>query len=196
MYSKIIQFVAQTVKNRPDVGELSSIPGLGRSPGEGNGNPLQYSCLGNPIDRGVWRTTVHRVTKSQTQLSNWVCIRITTETERKQPVLYSRLTVFLAASQRIAHTDSVLGLVRSTVKSMKGSLHFCYSGFLLACFLFSAPYHKACRIFASDFWHFLLMRFNNSTLLLTLPICSYKLPALSKRILKILIIAVVNLSVQ
>ena len=41
--------------------EMSSIPGLRRSPGEGNGNPLQYSCLGNPMDRGTWRATVHGV---------------------------------------------------------------------------------------------------------------------------------------
>ena len=41
--------------------------GLGRSPGEGNGNPLQYSCLGNPMDRGVWQATVHVVTKSRTE---------------------------------------------------------------------------------------------------------------------------------
>ena len=47
------------------------IPGLGRSPGEGNGNPLQYSCLGNPMDGGVWWPTVHRVTKCQTQLSDF-----------------------------------------------------------------------------------------------------------------------------
>ena len=49
---------------------LSSIPGPGRSPGEGNGNPLQYSCLENPMDRGARQATVHGVTKSQTQLSN------------------------------------------------------------------------------------------------------------------------------
>ena len=42
-------------------GDTGSIPGTGRSPGEGNGNPLQYSCLGNPIDRGAWQATVHRV---------------------------------------------------------------------------------------------------------------------------------------
>ena len=48
-----------------------SIPGSGRSPGEGNGNPLQYSCLGNPMDRGAWWATVHRVAKSQTQLSDF-----------------------------------------------------------------------------------------------------------------------------
>ena len=53
-----------------NAGDLGSIPGLGRSPGEGNGNSLQYSCLENPTDRGAWRATVHRVTKSQTRLSN------------------------------------------------------------------------------------------------------------------------------
>ena len=47
-----------------NAGDLGSIPGLGRSPGEGNGNPLQYSGLGNPMDREVWRATVHGVTKS------------------------------------------------------------------------------------------------------------------------------------
>ena len=51
-------------------GDLGSISGLGRSPGEGNGNPPQCSCLENPIDRGAWQTTVHGVTKSQTWLSN------------------------------------------------------------------------------------------------------------------------------
>ena len=50
------------VKNPPaNAGDMGSIPGLGRSPGEGNGNPLQYSCLGNPMDRGAWWTTVHGV---------------------------------------------------------------------------------------------------------------------------------------
>ena len=49
-----------------NVGYLHLIPGLGRSPGEGNSNPLQYSSLGNPKDRGAWRATVHWVTKSQT----------------------------------------------------------------------------------------------------------------------------------
>ena len=45
-------------------GDLGSIPGSGKSPGEGNGNPLQYSCLGNPMDRGTWWATVHGVSKS------------------------------------------------------------------------------------------------------------------------------------
>ena len=49
-----------------NTGDLGSIPELGRSPGEGDGCPLQYSCLENPTDRGAWRATVHRVAKSQT----------------------------------------------------------------------------------------------------------------------------------
>ena len=53
-----------------NVGELGSIPGLGRLPGEGNGNPLQYSCLENPMDREAWQATVYRAAKSQTQLSD------------------------------------------------------------------------------------------------------------------------------
>ena len=59
--------VALVVKNLPaDAGDGSSIPGLGRSPGEGNGKPLQYSCLENPMDTGACRATVHQVTKCQT----------------------------------------------------------------------------------------------------------------------------------
>ena len=54
-----------------NAGDPGSIPGLGRSPGEGNGNPLQYSCLENPMDRGAWQATVHGVAKSWTQLSNF-----------------------------------------------------------------------------------------------------------------------------
>jgi len=60
--------VAQMVKNLPAMQEdPGAIPGLERSPGEGNGNPLQYSCLENPMDRGAWRATVLGVSKSQTQ---------------------------------------------------------------------------------------------------------------------------------
>ena len=53
------------------VGDPGSIPGLGRSPGEGHGHLLQYSCLENPMDRGAWWVTVHGVAKSQTQLSDF-----------------------------------------------------------------------------------------------------------------------------
>ena len=59
------------VKNPPaNAGDSGSIPGWGRSPGEGNGNPLQYSCLGNPMDRRDWGATVIGSQKSWTQLSN------------------------------------------------------------------------------------------------------------------------------
>ena len=64
--------MALVVKNPPanagDIREVGSIPRLGRSPGEGNGNPLQYSCLGNAVDRGAWWAIVYGVAKSQIQL--------------------------------------------------------------------------------------------------------------------------------
>ena len=59
------------VKNPPaNARDLGLIPGWGRSPGEGNGNPLHYSCLGNPVDRGAWQATIQRIEKSQTRLSD------------------------------------------------------------------------------------------------------------------------------
>ena len=64
--------VVLVVKNPPDnagaAGDASLIPGLGRSAGGGNGNPLQYSCLQNPMDRGAWQATDYSIAKSQTQL--------------------------------------------------------------------------------------------------------------------------------
>ena len=63
--------VAPVVKNLPanagDIRDMDLIPGSGTSPGIGHGNPLQYSCLENPMDRGAWRATVHGVSKSRTQ---------------------------------------------------------------------------------------------------------------------------------
>ena len=56
----------EPTSNAGDTGEMSSIPGSGRSPVEGNGNPLQYSCLENPMDKGTLWATVQRVTKSPT----------------------------------------------------------------------------------------------------------------------------------
>ena len=65
---------SKVVKNPPanagDTGDAGSIPGLGRSLGEGNVNPPQYSCLGNPVDRGAWWAAVHGVAESQTRLSD------------------------------------------------------------------------------------------------------------------------------
>ena len=54
-----------------NAGDLGAIPGSGRSPGEGNGNPLQYSCLKNPMDGGAWWTTVHGIAKGRTRLSEF-----------------------------------------------------------------------------------------------------------------------------
>ena len=66
------------VKNpAANAGDTGSIPGSGRSPGGGSGNPLQYSCLENPTDGGAWQATVHRVAKSQTRLSDFTHTHIT-----------------------------------------------------------------------------------------------------------------------
>ena len=64
----IMGFPGSTVgKNLPvNTGDAGSIPGLGRSPGGESGNPLQYSCLLNPVDRGAWQATVHSITESDT----------------------------------------------------------------------------------------------------------------------------------
>ena len=74
--------MAQLVKNTPanagDTRDVGSIPGSGRSPGEGNSKPFQYSCLENSMDRGAWRATVHEVVKSQTQLSEHACMHACT----------------------------------------------------------------------------------------------------------------------
>ena len=71
-YRKLGSQVASVVKNLPanagDMRDSGSIPESGRSPGGGNGNPLQYSCLENPMDRGAWEATVHTGKKSRTQL--------------------------------------------------------------------------------------------------------------------------------
>ena len=72
----LITLMVLVVKNPPanagNAGFMGSIPGSGRSPGEGHGNPLQYSCLKNPMDRGDWWSRVHRITKNPTQRNNLV----------------------------------------------------------------------------------------------------------------------------
>ena len=61
--SQVAPVVKNLSANAGDVRDMCSIPGSGRSPGGGHGNPLQYSCLKNPMDKGAWRATVHKVTK-------------------------------------------------------------------------------------------------------------------------------------
>ena len=65
----MVLVVKSLLVNAGDVRDMGSMPGLGRSPGGGHGNPLQYSCLENPMDRGAWQASVHRViAQNQTQL--------------------------------------------------------------------------------------------------------------------------------
>ena len=68
-----------------NAGDLGSIPGSERSPGEGNGNPLQYSCLENPMDTGAWWAIVHGVAKSRTRLSDLITDETQTESVRWKP---------------------------------------------------------------------------------------------------------------
>ena len=64
--SQVALVVKSLPENPGDLRDVGLLPGSGRSPGEGNGNPLQYPCLENPMDRGAWWATVHGVAKSQT----------------------------------------------------------------------------------------------------------------------------------
>ena len=74
-FQSLTSLVAQLVKRLAyNVGDLGSIPGLGRSPRDRNGSPLQYSGLENPMNGGAWWATVHGVTKSQTRLSNFTLL--------------------------------------------------------------------------------------------------------------------------
>ena len=81
--------VALVVKNPlasvGDTGDTGSIPGSGRSPGEGHGNPFQCSCLESPMDRGTWKAIAHGVTKSQARFSDWACTHTHTHTHTHTP---------------------------------------------------------------------------------------------------------------
>ena len=65
---QVVLVVKNPAVNTEEIRDVGSVPGSGRSPGGRHGNPLQYSCLGNPMDRGAWRAAVHRVAKSWTRL--------------------------------------------------------------------------------------------------------------------------------
>ena len=70
----MVLVVKKPLANAGDIREVGLIPGSGRSPGGRHGNPLQYSYLENPKDRGAWRAIVHNIIKSWTQLSNLACV--------------------------------------------------------------------------------------------------------------------------
>ena len=116
--------MALVVKNPPtkarDIRNTSSTPGSGRSCGGGRGNPLQYSCLENPLDRRAWRATVHGVVESQTQLK-----RLSTCTQHQEK---SEIFWYLAMAV------TCLGMtVKSIYQSSPGSLHRWLSGKESAC---------------------------------------------------------------
>ena len=75
--SQVVLVVKNSLTNAGNIRDAGLIPGLGRSPGGGHGNALQYSCLENPMDRGAWWAIVHGVVKSQTQLKwlSWLAIQ-------------------------------------------------------------------------------------------------------------------------
>ena len=98
--AQVVLGVKNPRANAGDVRDLGSIPGLRRSPGRGHGNPLQYSCLENPVDRGVWRATVHRFTKSWTWLkwlSRPACSWVLSEGHWSLPASRPRLEPTLLA---------------------------------------------------------------------------------------------------
>ena len=74
--SQVVLVVKNPAASAGDVRDMDLTSGLGRSPGEGNGNPLQYSCLENPKDRGAWWATVHGVAKSWPRLRDYTCMQI------------------------------------------------------------------------------------------------------------------------
>ena len=127
--------MALLVENSPanagDARDMSSIPGLGSSSGEGNGNPLQSSCLENPMDRGAWQPTVHGVAKTQTRLSARAQAARTLDGSRKEEeaqVNNRRQRLFIAV-QNLHLTNSWFSLfpqlTRCEPQSWKHNLRTC-----------------------------------------------------------------------
>ena len=126
--------MVQVVNNPPaNAGDMGLTPGLGRSPEEGNGNPFQCSCLGSPMDRGAWWTTVHGVTKekNQTLLSDWTTATKANLNHRHgiylSPPLFLVLKIFWC---------------EPLLKSLLNLLQYC------SCFMFWFFGCEACRILA------------------------------------------------
>ena len=122
------------VKNLPasarDGKRPGSIPGWGRSPGGGQGNPLQYSCLENSLDRGAWWVTVHRVTKSWTQLKRLITACIQQFMNQAASYVVTRM-----ALQRLMRTGSFIFLLEDScfticVSTVQQSVHVCICVYL------------------------------------------------------------------
>ena len=112
--------------NAGDESDVSLTPGLGRSTGEGNGNPLQYSCLGNPMDRGAWQATVHRVAKNGHNLA------IKQQQQQLHPALF--LESYVSSSQVLECSfflPQCLGCSLPWISFLKSSLSLrCSSNFI------------------------------------------------------------------
>ena len=107
-----------------NAGDLGSIPGLGRTPGGGNGNPLQYAVLENSMDRGAWRAAVHVVSKSQTRLSTMTAMRVPTQHTHTLWNLPPRLQHRPGETGVSAHLCDV-GIVPESVPASSSSLLAC-----------------------------------------------------------------------
>ena len=92
--SQVLLVVKSLPANAGEVRGSGSIPGLGRSPGEGNGNPLQYSCLGNPMARGAWWAIVHEVVKSWMHLSTHIFLHTNCQSHKTHLSFSEINTVF------------------------------------------------------------------------------------------------------
>ena len=104
------------VKNLPSTaGDWDLIPGSGRSPREGNGNSLQYSCLGSPMDRGAWWATGHGVAKNQTRLSNSITTHLyLAPDQKKKPHTHTQTKLFV----RNAHHPFYKVILQAGIRSL------------------------------------------------------------------------------
>jgi len=103
--------------NVGDTRDLGSIPGLGRSPGAGNGNSLQYSCLGNPMDRGAWWAPIHGVAKSRTRLSSTTTTTAGCNSPNRLVWLSLKLVVLInLQSESVRSTNDSMCSVKSSIQ--------------------------------------------------------------------------------
>ena len=109
-HCQVALVVKNPLANAGDIRDLDAIPGSGKSPGEGYGNPLQYSCLGNPMDRGAWRAAVHGVMKSGTRLkrlSTHACVIASRTSFQSSLCYYSHFPNEKTETQRSGETCPV-----------------------------------------------------------------------------------------
>ena len=127
--------VAQTVKRLAyNAGDLGSIPGSGRSSGEGNGNPLQYSCLGNPMDRGAWWATVHGVAR-WTRVSDFT--------------YYTHSCIFTIVFPRSWIIFTIISLNSFSGRLPISILFSCFSR-ILSCPFCDCGFHSVCPLMDED----------------------------------------------